>query len=64
MSVFTERFCMFRLGEWNILKVNAGKWELYNMEQDQTELNDLEQSRPEKLQELTDSYQGFIATLP
>ena len=64
MSGFTERFRMFRRGEWKIVKVNAGKWELYNMEQDQTELNDLEQSRPEKLQELTDSYQGFIATLP
>ena len=51
-----EKFRMFRKGDYKIVKLNDGEWELYNMIKDPTELEDLVKSLPEKLKELSDSY--------
>ncbi len=56
ISGHTERFRMFRQGDWKIVKLNLQDWELYNMDIDPTEINDLAQTMPEKLQEMIDAY--------
>jgi len=53
ISGFTEKFRMFRRGEWKIVKTNNEDWELYNLKEDPTELNDLANSMNEKVIELS-----------
>jgi len=63
VSGFTERFRMFRQGDWKIVKVNDQQWELYNMKNDKTEVHNLADELPEKVQELELSYQHWKDTL-
>ena len=64
MSGFSERFRMYRRGDWKIVKVNDGAWELYNLDKDRTELNDLARTESDKVKELTEQYNLFLASLP
>lgn len=47
VSGFTERFRMYREGDWKLVRKNAGSWELYNIEEDPTETNDLAEEKPD-----------------
>jgi len=64
VSGFTERFRMYRRGDWKIVKANDVEWQLYNLEDDLTETNDLSASQPEKVQELVDAYEQWKENLP
>jgi len=55
-----EKFRMFRQNNYKIVRMNGGKWELYNLENDPTELNDLAGKFPEKVDELSGSYQKTV----
>ena len=57
MSGHTERFRMYREGDWKIVRANEGSWELYNMMEDRTEINNLATKNPEKLMELISNYE-------
>jgi arylsulfatase A-like enzyme len=59
----TERFRMYRRGDWKIVRQNNEAWELYNMENDLTEINNLADSIPEKVQELAAQYKENMANL-
>jgi arylsulfatase len=52
ISGFTDRFRMFRSGDWKIVKANNEEWELYDLKNDPSETNDLADDRPEKLNQL------------
>ena len=56
ISGHTERFRMFRKGDWKIVRQNDEDWELYNMANDRTEINDLSRSDPDRLQSLINEY--------
>ncbi|MBN1479949.1 arylsulfatase [candidate division KSB1 bacterium] len=64
VSGFTERFRMYRRGEWKIVKVNGEEWELYNMAKDRTELDNQAKDQPARVQQLARAYETFVATLP
>jgi len=56
-----ERFRMFRMGDWKIVRVNNQEiWELYNMKDDSSETNDLAGEYPEKVQELEEAYHNHF----
>jgi len=57
ISGWTDKFRMFRQGNWKIVKLNDENWELYNLDDDPTEMNNLAVSMPEKVQQLADAYQ-------
>lgn len=59
MSGFTERFRMFRSGDWKIVRENGEDWELYNIREDRTELDDLAKEKPVVLNELIQKYEAF-----
>lgn len=52
MSGWTDRFRMFRMGDYKIVKANGEAWELYNMKEDPTELNNLAEQLPGKVNEM------------
>jgi arylsulfatase A-like enzyme len=53
-----NKFRMFRMGEWKIVRLNnEDNWELYNMIDDPAETNDLSGQYPEKVEELLTAYQ-------
>jgi arylsulfatase A-like enzyme len=56
ISGFTERFRMFRTGEWKIVRANDESWELYNLANDYTENFNLADSLPEIVTDLSDKY--------
>jgi arylsulfatase len=64
VSGFTERFRMYRRGDWKIVKANNEEWQLYNLENDLTETNDLSAVHPEKMQELVHAYAQWKENLP
>lgn len=59
ISGHTERFRMYRRGDWKIVRENKADWELYDMAGDRTEINNLANSRPEKLAELIAEYEAY-----
>jgi arylsulfatase len=64
VSGFTDRFRMFRQGDWKIVKVNDGYWELYNMQEDRTEIKNLAHEFPDKVKTLEKAYVLWKDTLP
>jgi arylsulfatase A-like enzyme len=56
MSGWTDRFRMFRKGDYKIVKANNEAWELYNLKEDPTEIDNLAEQRPEKVQELENEW--------
>ncbi len=61
ISGFSDRFRMAKVGDWKIVKVNAGDWELYNLENDPTELNNLAKKMPEKVKQIEQQYEDWLA---
>lgn len=59
ISGFTEKFRMYRNGDWKIVKENKGNWELYNLKKDPTELNNLAVKMPEQLANLVEKYNSY-----
>jgi arylsulfatase len=57
LSGHTERFRMYREGDWKIVRVNAEDWELYNMKVDRTEINNRADQHPERVEELISNYE-------
>jgi len=64
VSGFTEKFRMFRQGDWKIVRANGQDWELYNLEEDWTEVHNQAGNYPEKVMELEDAYIHWRDTLP
>jgi arylsulfatase len=64
VSGFSERFPMYRQGDWKIVKANGEAWELYNIAEDMTENHNLASERPEKVQALSEAYAAWKASLP
>ncbi len=62
ISGWTERFRMFRKGDYKIVKVNDEDWQLYHMSEDPTEINNLANQMPEKVKELAKAYAKKKAT--
>lgn len=56
ISGFTDRFRMYRSGNWKIVKANDAGWELYNIKKDPTELNNLADSQLDKLEAIIQEY--------
>ena len=56
ISGWTDRFRMYRKGDWKIVKLNNENWELYHLKMDPTEMNELSGKFPEKLQEMIELY--------
>ena len=48
----TDRFRMYRDGDWKLVRQNADDWELYNMAEDGTELDDLILKEPKRGEQL------------
>jgi arylsulfatase A-like enzyme len=63
ISGHTEKFRMYRRGDWKIVRENKNPWELYDLASDRTEVNDLAQSNPEKLNELVSLYEEYMSNL-
>jgi arylsulfatase A-like enzyme len=63
LSGHTERFRMYRRGDWKIVRENKGQWELYDLEKDRTEINNLATVNPEKLNELLRLYEDYMTNL-
>lgn len=61
ISGFTEKFRMYRSGDWKIVKENNADWELYNMVKDKTEMNNLTKTNSGKLEEMVGQYEAFKA---
>lgn len=55
----TEKFRMYRRGQWKLVRQNNDTWELYDLETDRTEMNNLAESNPEKLIEMVQLYQDY-----
>lgn len=62
VSGFTDRFRMYRSGNWKIVRQNGADWELYNLKEDRTELNDLALKKPDKLKEIVAQYETYWAS--
>jgi len=59
ISGFSERFRMFRKGNWKIVRVNNEKLELYNLENDRTEIYNLADSLSETVKVLSADYEAI-----
>lgn len=57
ISGFTERFRMFRMGDWKIVKTNDESWALYDMANDPSETQNLAKTKPVKLKEMLEQYE-------
>ncbi|WP_206611086.1 arylsulfatase [Mariniphaga sediminis] len=60
MSGWTDRFRMFRQGDFKIVRANGEAWELYNLKDDPTEIDDLAGEYPEKVEELEKAYNTYM----
>ncbi len=64
LSGFGERFRMFRMGKWKIVRTNDQDWELYDLEKDPTEMVNLAEKFPEKVEEIVAEYQSVKEAFP
>ena len=55
-SGWTDKFRMYRKGDWKIVKTNGEEWELYNLKTDPTEITNQADENPEVLQEMLESF--------
>ncbi len=60
LSGWTEKFRMFRMGDYKIVRMNGNEWELYNLKNDPTELENLSDELPEKVNELSLNYEKVL----
>lgn len=56
ISGWTDKFRMFRSGNWKIVKLNNNDFELYNLKSDPTEIHNVAEKYPKLLEELEQSY--------
>ncbi len=56
ISGWTERFRMYREGDWKIVRKNAEDWELYNLTDDPVEIFDLSLKKADKVIEMENNY--------
>ena len=63
ISGHTEKFRMYRRGDWKIVRENNGPWELYNMVTDRTETRNLAESMLDKVNELVALYEAYMDNL-
>jgi len=56
ISGYTEKFRMFREGDWKIVRANNGPWELYDLKDDPSETINLADSLPGKTSSLAETY--------
>ena len=56
VSGWTERFRMYREGNWKIVKKNGEAWELYNLNDDPVEMHDLAPGNVQKVEEMHHRY--------
>lgn len=56
ISGWTDKFRMYRQGDWKLVKLNDEGWELYNLADDPTETHDLAPEMPEKVEQLASDY--------
>ena len=59
ISGFTDRFRMYRSGDWKIVRENGEEWELYNMKNDRTEINDLASKNSGQLNQIVNKYESY-----
>ena len=64
ISGLDEERRLFRMREWEIVRINGGDWELYNLDDDPTELNNLAQQYPEKVNQLVTRYNDVMSEMP
>jgi arylsulfatase len=57
ISGWTDRFRMFRQGDFKIVKLNDEDWQLYNLADDPTEITNLAEKMPEKVISLETAYE-------
>jgi arylsulfatase len=50
-------------GDWKLVNRNFGPWELYNLIEDRTELNNLGAARPDRLSEMTATWEKLAAEI-
>ena len=48
-----------RLGQWKLVRRYPEPWELYDMKSDRTELNDLAPEQPDRVAEMSESYESW-----
>jgi arylsulfatase A-like enzyme len=58
ISGWTERFRMYREGNWKIVKKNGEGWELYNVNDDPTEILDLSEAQPQLVEQMQNRYEA------
>lgn len=63
LSGFTDKFRMFRQGDYKIVRMNGEEWELYNLKDDPTELKNLANKFPERVNELSRNYDDKMEKL-
>ena len=56
ISRHTEKFRMYRKGDWKIVRLNNEDWELYNLKDDPTETANIAEAHPEKVNNLRNAY--------
>jgi arylsulfatase A-like enzyme len=56
ISGWTERFRMYREGDWKIVRKNNEDWELYNLKNDPTEIIDLSSEKAGRIIEMESNY--------
>ncbi len=61
ISGWTERFRMYREGDWKIVRKNNEAWELYNLRDDPTEIEDLAAKRSRKVSDMQKNYNSVQA---
>ena len=59
ISGHTEKFRMYRQGDWKIVRENMEAWELYDLAKDRTETEDLAATQPDKLAEMVTAYENW-----
>ena len=50
-----------RQGKWKLVSRHPDRWELYDLEADRTELHDLASEQPEKVKEMSGSWDRWAA---
>jgi arylsulfatase A-like enzyme len=63
ISGFSERFRMYREGDWKIVRKNNEDWELYNLRDDPTEIRDLSSEKVDRINDMEKNYNSVRSRL-
>jgi arylsulfatase len=64
ISGHTERFRMYREGDWKIVRANGEEWELYDISEDMSETNNLASTYPEMIKDLVSNCEKRMSAFP